>query len=98
MKNTLRILSLFLLLGMTAILFAGCGHDDHWDYDAYYVTIINDSPWDVYVQPFPLFLAPGERADVEVGYHVFRVVAIRNFDGAVLAEVDMVAGEVLVIQ
>lgn len=97
MKTTVRILSLFLLLGMTAILFAGCGDDDRWYYDDYYVTIVNDSPWDVYVQPFPLFLAPGQRADPEVGYHVVRVVAIRDFDGLILADLDMVAGDVLVI-
>jgi hypothetical protein len=97
MKKTVRIVSLFLLLGMTALLFGGCGDRDHWYYDEYYVTIINDSPWDVYVQPFPLFLAPGQRADREVGYHAIHVVAIRNADGVILAEVDMVGGDVLII-
>ena len=96
MKTSVRILSLLLVLGTTAVLLAGCGHGRHY-YDDYYITIVNDSPWDVYVEPFGLFLSPGEQVDVEVGYDVFHVIVLRNFDALILAELDVASGDVLVV-
>jgi hypothetical protein len=99
MKSLLRILPLLLLLGTTALLVTGCGdHHGHGHYDAYYITIVNDTPWDVYVEPFGFLLAPGDSVDADVGYDVIRVVAIRHFDGLVLADVHMASGDVLIIQ
>lgn len=63
-----------------------------------FITVFNDTPWDVFIEPFGLFLAPGEVVDIEVGYEVSHVVARRDFDGLILAEVDMPPGDVLVIQ
>ncbi len=99
MKSLLRILPLLLLLGTTAVLVTGCGDDEvHIYHDSYYITIINDTPWDVFVEPFGFLLAPGDSVDADVGYDVVRVVAIRDFDGLILADVDMVSGDILVIQ
>ncbi len=99
MKTASKIVSLVLLLGITATLLAGCGSGDRCClvYD-YYITVINDTPWGVFVDPFGLFLSPGDTMDIEIGPDYVRVVVLREFDGLVLADVDMVNGDVLVIQ
>jgi len=99
MKSLLKILPLLLLLATTGVLLTGCGGDDVYVYrDGYYITIINDTPWDVFVEPFGFLLAPGDSVDADIGPDIVRVVAIRDFDGLILADIDMVTGEVLVIQ
>ena len=52
----------------------------------------------VALDPFGLFLSPGDTVDIEVGPDYVRVVVLREFDGLVLADVDMVSGDVLVVQ
>jgi hypothetical protein len=98
MKSTVKILSLLLLLGTAMTLLGGCGNDDYCcaTYD-YYITVINDSPWVVFVEPFGIFLNPRETIDIEIGYDVVRVLVLRDFDGLILAELDMVSGDVLVV-
>jgi len=97
MRTTVKILSLLLLLGATATLLQGCGRGDHYLAYDYYITIINDTPWTVFVEPFGLLLVSGDRVDVEIGYDFVRVIVLRDFDGMILAEVDMVSGDVLVV-
>ncbi len=92
MKNTVSILSLLLLLGTTAILLAGCGDGEHVYHGDYYITVVNHTPWDVYVEPFGVFLPPGGVLDQPVSYDVVHVMVIRDFDSLLLAELDMVAG------
>ncbi len=98
MKSFARALPFLLVLGITATVLSGCGNDEvHVYHDGYYVTVINDTPWDVFVEPFGFLLAPGDVVDAEIGYDVVHVIALRHFDGLVLAELDMVRGDVLVI-
>ena len=98
MKNLVRFLPLLLLLGITATLLAGCGGGGHTHYyEDYYITIVNDSPWSIVVEPWGVFLVPGDSWDVDVGYDVVRVIVVRDFDGLVLADVDMARGDVLVV-
>jgi len=97
MKSLVKILPL-LLLGTTAVLIGGCGdHHDYGGYD-YSITVINDTPWDIFVEPWGFLLAPGDSMDVDVGYDIVHVLAIRHFDGLVLADVDMAYGDVLVVE
>jgi hypothetical protein len=98
MKKFLKILSLVLFLGIVATFAVGCRDHHHHEYYGYYITVINDTPWAVYVEPFGFLLGPGDRVDAEVGYDYVRVVAVRHFDGLILADVAMRAGDVLVIQ
>jgi hypothetical protein len=96
-KNFIKTVLALALLGATATLLAGC-HDDHYVYrDYYYITVINDCPWAVVIEPFGVLLSPGDRVDFDIGYDVVHVIAVRAFDGLILAELDMVGGEVLVI-
>lgn len=98
MKKLVRILPLVLFLGIAAGFIAGCDDHHHYEYYDYYITVVNDTPWDVYVEPFGFLLAPGDRVDADIGHDYVRVVAVRYFDGLVLADVAMGAGDVLVIQ
>jgi len=97
MKTTVKILSLLLLLGATATMLAGCGQGDRAYYYDDYVTVVNETPWTVFVEPFGLILDPGDRIDIEIGYDVVRVVVLRHFDGLILAELDIVSGDILVV-
>jgi hypothetical protein len=98
MKSAVKILSLLLLLGTTMTLLGGCGNDDccYAVYDCY-VTVINDSPWAVFVEPFGVFMYPGESVDLEIICDCVHVVVFRDADGLILAELDMCSGDVLVI-
>lgn len=99
MKNAVKVVALLLLLGTAAVFLGGCGdHHDHVVVYDYHVTIINDSPWDVFIEPFGLLIAPGDRMDVDVGYDIVHVIAIRHYDGLILAELDMARGDVLVVE
>ena len=99
MKSLTRIIPLLLLLGTTAVLLAGCGgYDSYYYHDDYFITIINDSPWDIFIEPFGVLLAPGDTVDFEVGYDIVHIIAWRDFDGLILAELDMAEGEVLVVE
>jgi hypothetical protein len=99
MRHTVKILSLMLLLGTTAAQLAGCGNDDVYVYrdGYYYITIVNDSPWAIYVEPFGIFLGPRDTADIDVYYDYVHVVVFREYDGLVLADLDMAGGDVLVV-
>ncbi len=99
MKSLVRILAVFLLLGTAASLLGGCGDGDHHHdmVEDFSITVINDTPWDIFVEPFGFLLAPGDTVDIDVGYDVVHVIAVRHFDGLVLAELDMVRGDVLVV-
>ena len=98
MKKLLKVLPLVLVLGAAATFVAGCHDGHHHEYYDYYITVVNDTPWDVYVEPFGFLLAPGDQVDADIGPDYVRVVAIRHFDGLVLADVTLAAGDVLVIQ
>jgi len=96
MKSLVKILPLLLLLGTTAVLIGGCGHDDyvsHLDL----ITVHNDSPWDITVEPWGVFLERGHGVDFESG-DIVHVVAIRYSDGVVLADVDVAPGHLLVVE
>jgi len=96
-KRTATILSLSLLLTTAAALLAGCGDHDHYRYHGYYITVINDTPWTVFVEPFGIHIHPGDAADIEIGYDAVYVVVVRDFDGLVLTEGTMTWGDVLVV-
>ena len=93
MKPLVRILPLLLLTVAVAALLTGCGVKH------YYITIINETPWDVCVDPYGYFLYPGDRVDTEVDYfEVVHVVAFRCSDSVLLAHADMIHGDVLIIE
>jgi hypothetical protein len=99
MKSLVKILPLLLLLGLTTVFLEGCGdhHHYHDGYD-YTITVVNDTPWDIFVEPWGFLLAPGDRVDVDIGPDIVHVIAVRHFDGLVLADVDMAYGDVLVVE
>ena len=61
-------------------------------------TVENQSPDDVVVEPFGDFLAPGEAVDYDIGPDVVHIIVVRDFDGLILLETDLVAGAVWIIQ
>lgn len=97
MKGAIKILSLLVLVGITATLLAGCHNDRHVDYYDYYVTIVNDTYWTIYVEPFGYYMDPGDIVQFDVGYDIVHVIVIRHPDGLVLAELDMPAGSEFVV-
>jgi hypothetical protein len=102
MKTLLRpAVALLLLAGLG---LSGLACDDGRDVvivdDGFYelATIENQSPDAIVVEPFGDFLYPGEAVDYDLGYDAVHIIVVRDFDGLVLLETDLVAGDVWIIQ
>jgi hypothetical protein len=102
MKRLLRAAAALLLLGGFGLSGLGC--DDSRDVvviedDAYALASIeNHSPDAIVVEPFDDYLSPGEAVDYDLGPDIVHIIVVRDFDGLVLLETDLAAGDVWIIE
>jgi hypothetical protein len=61
-------------------------------------SIENQSPDAIVVEPFGDYLLPGEAADYDLGPDIVHIIIVRDFDGLVLLETDLAAGDVWIVQ
>ena len=61
-------------------------------------TIENQSPDAIVVEPFGDFLYPGEAVDYDLGPDIVHIVIVRDFDGLILLETNLAAGDVWIVQ
>ncbi len=91
-----------LSLGLIAIVFmaTGCGGDGSSSIIVTdeVVTFINDTDYAIVIDPFDAALSSGGVVDIEIGNDIVYVVVFRQFDGLILLETDVAAGDVWVIQ
>jgi len=101
MKKLLRPLAAVLLLAGLGISGLACDGDGTVIvHDGPYglATIENHSLDAIVIEPFGDFLLPGEAVDYDLGPDVVYISVIRDFDGLVLLETELVAGDVWVIE
>ena len=102
MKKLLRPLAAVVVLAGLGLSGLGCDGDGSTVvvYDDGYAlaTIENDSPDAIVIEPFGDFLLSGEGVDYDLGPDIVHITVIRDFDGLVLLETDLMAGDVWVIQ
>ena len=103
MKKLVRPLAALVVLA--ALGFSGLACDGYSDGviivdDSGYLlaTIENQSPDGIVVEPFGDFLMPGEAVDYDLGPDIVHIIVIRDFDGLVLLETGLAAGDVWIIQ
>jgi len=102
-RSRLRPLAVIGLLAMLALIGIACddnGRDvvviDHGGDGI--ASIENNSPDAIVVEPFGDLLLPGESIDYELGPEIVHIVIVRDFDGLVLLETDLAAGDVWVVE
>jgi hypothetical protein len=103
MKALLRPLAVFGLLATLGLLGVACDDSGRdvvvTDYgDGGIATIENNSPDAVVIEPFGDLLLPGESIDYDLGMDSVSIVVVRDFDGLVLLETDLVAGDVWIVE
>ena len=98
MKTASKIIPAILLVGIASVVLIGC--EDDYDYIVYYdyATIENQTPWDVWVEPYDILLMPGESVDIDLGPYIEHIVVVRDVDGLVLLETDIAAGDYWIIE
>ena len=103
MKKLLRPLAVLVLL--TGLGLSGLACDGEGGYVVYddvggyaLATIENQSPDSIVVEPFGDWLLPGEAADYDLGPDIVHIIVVRDWDGLILLETDLIAGDVWVIQ
>ena len=98
----LRALAALALLAGLALSGLACDGDGSVvvvDDGAYALaTIENQSPDAIVVEPFGDFLYPGEAVDYDLGPDYVHIVIVRDFDGLILLETDLAAGDVWIVQ
>ena len=52
----------------------------------------------IVIEPFGEVLYPGESIDIDIGGDVVYVTIYRDYDGLILLQTDVIAGDVWVIQ
>ena len=102
MKKLLRPLAALALLaglGLSGLACDGDGEVVIVENGVYvFATIENQSPDAIVVEPFGDFLYPGEAVDYDLGPDIVHIVIVRDFDGLILLETDLAAGDVWIIQ
>lgn len=61
-------------------------------------TIENQSPDAIVVEPFGDLLYSGEAIDYDLGPNLVHIIIVRDFDGLVLLDTDLGAGDVWIVQ
>jgi hypothetical protein len=93
-------LSIFAGLALSGLACDDSGHDtviyDHGGNAL--ATIENHSPDAIVIEPFGDHLYAGEAIDYDLGYDVVHIVVVRDWDGLVLLETDLAAGDVWIIE
>ncbi|MBN1918459.1 MAG: hypothetical protein JW889_11155 [Verrucomicrobia bacterium] len=96
----LAILGLLATLGLVGLACDDGGRDvvviDHGGGGI--ASIENQSHDAIVVEPFGDYLLPGEAIDYDLGWDIVHVVVVRDFDGLVLLETNLAAGDVWIIQ
>ena len=95
--------STYVLLGLglavITLIVSGCsGGSDFLVIDDDMVTFVNDYGEIIAIEPFGEVLYPGETVDIDIGNDVVYVTVYREFDGLILLQTDVMAGDVWVIQ
>jgi hypothetical protein len=101
MKKLLRPLAALVLLTGLGISGLACdGGGGYYDQGGGYglARIENQSPDTIVVEPFGDWLQPGEAVDYDLGPDIVHIIVVRHFDGLVLLETDLVAGDVWIVQ
>jgi hypothetical protein len=105
MKDILRPLRALAALAVLAgLAFSGlaCEGDGSvtvFDGSTYALASIeNQSPDAIVVEPFGDYLQPGEAVDYDLGPDMVHIVIVRDFDGLILLETDLGAGDVWIVQ
>ena len=102
MKKLLRPLAALALLaglGLSGLACDGGGEVVIVENGVYaFATIENQSPDAIVVEPFGDLLYPGEAVDYDLGPDIVHIVIVRDFDGLILLETDLAAGDVWIIQ
>jgi hypothetical protein len=103
MKALLRplaVLGLLATLGLLGIACDGASRDvvviDHGGGGI--ASIENQSPDAVVIEPFGDLLLPGEAIDYDLGPDIVHIVIVRNYDGLVLLETNLAAGDVWIVE
>ena len=99
MKKLIRPLAALVVLAALGLSGLACDGDSEVIASGFLLaTVDNQSPDGVVVEPFGDFLAPGEAVDYDIGPDVVHIIVVRDFDGLVLLETDLIAGDVWIIQ
>ena len=102
MKALLRPAAVLLVLAGLGLSGLAC--DDGRDVviidDGAYAlaTIENQSPDAIVVEPFGDLLYPGEAVDYDLGPDIVHIIIVRDFDGLVLLDTNLAAGDVWIVQ
>lgn len=95
----LVVLSILAGLGLSGLACDGHGYDGPIYDDGYALaTIENHSPDAIVIEPFGDYLYPNEAIDYDLGPDVVHIIVVRDFDGLVLLDTDLVAGDVWIIE
>jgi hypothetical protein len=99
MKKLLRPLAALVIVTGLGLAGLGCDGDGYVIDDTGYLlaTIENQSPDAIVVEPFGDLLFPGEAVDYDLGPNIVHTIVVRDFDGLILLETDLVAGDVWII-
>jgi len=104
MKSLLRPLAVFGLLAALGLLGIAC--DESGNHDVVVIdhggggiaSIENHSPDAIVVEPFGDLLLPGEAIDYDLGPDIVHIVIVRDYDGLVLLETNLAAGDVWIVE
>lgn len=98
-RRYVAIVGLLAALGIAGLACDGTSGDVViYDGLSALATIENQSPDTVVVEPFGDVLFPGEAVDYDLGGDIVHTIVVRDFDGLVLLETDLAAGDVWIIQ
>jgi len=101
MNKLMRPLAAIVALTSLGLAGLGCDGDGYVivDDSGYLLaTIENQSPDAIVVEPFADLLFPGEAVDYDLGPDIVHIVVVRDFDGLILLETDLRAGDVWIIE
>jgi hypothetical protein len=103
MNKQIRLLvalSILAGLGLSGLACDDGGHDVVVIDDGGYAlaTIENHSPDAIVIEPFGDYLYAGEAIDYDLGPDIVHIIVVRDWDGLVLLETDLAAGDVWIIE